>query len=154
MGKGDEVMTDNGADALAAAYHNAAIMQGVGCLHPSKHGLAVKISDCDAMASAILGERGVFLPDGLPADSLDAAWAEAEAALPEGWALAGLEQRWPDWDDRGNGIGVPWWDVSADSNATVGCATCGSDVLKYHDASGPTPAAALRALAEKLRETK
>lgn len=77
--------------------------------------------------------------------SLDATWAEAEAALPEGWALLIGNERsqgelgwWatasesPDATTRGG-----WRIVSSSANAVL------------HD----TPAAALRALAARLAET-
>lgn len=67
-------------------------------------------------------------------DSLDAAWAEAEAALPEGHVLAEVRL----FDD-----GTLW---GASTNNVTG-------VGRYHwSGDGPTPAAALRALATNLRE--
>lgn len=65
-------------------------------------------------------------------DSLDAAWAEAEAALPEGWGI-GIQVP-PGGYPGGYEVGA-----SGDTEWTV-------------QANGPTPAAALRALAAKLRE--
>ena len=73
-------------------------------------------------------------------DSLDAAWAEAEAALPEGWLVMNLNRWWEETSSPANG----WWGAVA-SKAGNGQALVGS---------GPTPAAALRALAAKLREVK
>ena len=65
----------------------------------------------------------------IPPDSLDAAWAEAEAALPEGSNLAlALEQ-------IVGGVNARAFGVNGD-----------------YETDGPTPAAALRALAAKLRE--
>lgn len=64
-----------------------------------------------------------------PAPSLDAAWAEAEAALPEGWAIDRVYWR----DD------ITW---SAWAANTTGGGLRGD---------GDTPAAALRALAAVLR---
>jgi hypothetical protein len=61
--------------------------------------------------------------------SLDAAWAEAEAALPDGWNVHGVER-----------IGVGNWHAAAWPLV---------DAVHGH---GPTPAAALRALAERLRD--
>lgn len=66
------------------------------------------------------------------ADSLDAAWAEAEAALPEGWAITNL------------GVTQDGWQAWA-------------TLVPSHDEEfeaeyGPTPVAAVRALAAKLRE--
>jgi len=62
-------------------------------------------------------------------DSLDAAWAEAEAALPEGETLQGLSP-------TANG-----WYAHAYNAERERC-----------DGIADTPAAALRALAAKLRE--
>ena len=80
-------------------------------------------------------------------DSLDAAWAEAEAALPtedfSDEAIAGGRDTGP-WeiaslihDERG-------WFARATEVIAGG-------TLDEMEATGPTPAAALRALAEKLR---
>ena len=70
------------------------------------------------------------------AAGLSEAWAEAEAALPEGWVIWGL-QRFAGADPAKDVFSV-WanrWERGA----------------KGASGSGPTPAAALRALAEKLR---
>ncbi len=65
--------------------------------------------------------------------SLDVAWAEAEAALPKGHVLAELRR----FDDG------TAWGASTDNTTGVG---------RYHwSGDGPTPAAALLALAEHLR---
>ena len=64
-------------------------------------------------------------------DSLDAAWAEAEAALPEGWRIDGV--------DRAD-VEIDWWEASASG-------IMGGTVF----VTGDTPPAALRALAERLR---
>jgi hypothetical protein len=71
-------------------------------------------------------------------DSLDAAWAEAEAALPE-YALLRV-QRIPGWkfyEQEQCEARIEWWK--------------GLD-RPVESAFGDTPAAALRALAAKLRE--
>jgi hypothetical protein len=65
-------------------------------------------------------------------DSLDAAWAEAEAALPEGWMGPSLAEQ-----TEGN-----WRAYSARRH---------SSPPEIITTVGPTPAAALRALAVKLR---
>ena len=66
-----------------------------------------------------------------PVESLDAAWAEAEGALPVGWALTHLMA------DPGSG----------------GWAAFAEPPTGYEqEGDGPTPAAALRALAAKLRD--
>lgn len=57
-------MTDNGLAALAAALQHAETP--VGATYPP-------IGPYIARAAAILGERGVFLPDGLPESVRDAA---------------------------------------------------------------------------------
>lgn len=66
------------------------------------------------------------------ADSLDAAWAEAEAALPEGCTFDGV---------RRSALGMKdEWVASY------------NDEGGWFNFYGPTPAAACRALAAKLRE--
>ncbi len=70
-------------------------------------------------------------------DSLDAAWAEAEAALPEGWTLDALRR-------GGNGV----WHAYADSNQHLGGPYRGRP---FADEAGATHVAALRALAYRLR---
>lgn len=65
--------------------------------------------------------------------SLDEAWAAAEAALPEGWLL----QCSGPWDG-------PMWRFYGRCVHTGNC--------HYVPAEGPTPAAALSALATALRE--
>lgn len=73
---------------------------------------------------------------------LAAAWAEAEAALPEGWRLYGVQYTGDE----------PWslrvW------RAWAGLVPYGEDENPYRASVGYTPAAALRALAAKLREMK
>jgi hypothetical protein len=64
-------------------------------------------------------------------DDLDVAWAEAEAALPEGWAIEGIYG-----DNRDDWTATAWNEPHAE----------------YDRGHGPTPVAALRALAAKLRE--
>ena len=65
--------------------------------------------------------------------TLDEAWAEAEAALPEGWALYVLDQHRGEW------------------RATAGRIEAGYDNPFIAMESGPTPATALHALAIALR---
>lgn len=75
------------------------------------------------------------------ADSLDAAWAEVEAALPEGWLIVRLRR---DWQIPSSPISGEWlttWDVMASPDN-------GAALL---EASGPSPAAALRALAASVK---
>ncbi len=76
--------------------------------------------------------------------TLDAAWAEAEAALPEGWQF---ELGRLNFDGE--------WEAFAKSRAFW------EDDLRVPNreqqiaaGEGPTPAAALRALAEKLRAVR
>jgi hypothetical protein len=71
-------------------------------------------------------------------DSLDAAWAEAEAALPDGWIGPSLG---PELAIKRSGW--VWRAFSWDRATPRGV------LIEGH---GPTPAAALRALAAKLRE--
>ena len=70
---------------------------------------------------------------------LDAAWQEAEAALPEGWEHLAVHRARDYGDD-------PW--------CYIGEAGRHDDEIGNEGWSGPqpTPAAALRALAAKLRE--
>jgi hypothetical protein len=67
---------------------------------------------------------------------LDAAWAEAEAALPEDWEL-----RLFYWGD-------PKYGATASYRFSLGRGRA----VPFEQEYGPTPAAALRALAEQLRE--
>ena len=76
----------------------------------------------------------------LTADSLDSAWAEAEAALPEGWEIDGIYRVVARTSlDRE-------WEVEAHESDWQGAEDS-------HYARGATPAAALRALAANLRES-
>jgi hypothetical protein len=70
--------------------------------------------------------------------SLDAAWAEAEAVLPEGWEIIELRNG-AVWHAAAFGI-IPVPDMP------------GLITGERLEDDGPTPAAALRALAAKLRE--
>ena len=73
-------------------------------------------------------------------DSLDASWAEAEAARPEGWFI-GVESGWPISAEQPDGYRA----VASRDQAYLFDGPSASG-------EGPTPAAALRALAAKLRE--
>ena len=66
-------------------------------------------------------------------DSLGAAWAEAEAVVPEGWSLVHVMR--PGLDET--------WGALAESDRGE---------YDHRVGRGPTPAAALRALAAALRE--
>lgn len=72
---------------------------------------------------------------------LDAAWNAAEAALPEGWRIEGVMLVDTSDDDDLN-VEFVEWEAEASSDRGQRSVT----------ALGPTPAAALLALAEKLRE--
>jgi len=85
----------------------------------------------DVSINAVLRVMNSAFDDERP-DSLDAAWAEAEAALPEGWQLRGVERQ-----------GVKWL---ANADEPRGAA------WNVAHAYAETPAAVLRALAAKLRE--
>ena len=88
----------------------------------------------------LVGRLGDARFDG--SDSLDAAWAEAEAALPEGWWIARIELSGMTTEDMGGHRGrLTWWEAWASGP-------------KGKDAKGvaDTPVAALRALVAKLRE--
>jgi hypothetical protein len=71
-------------------------------------------------------------------DSIDAAWAAVEAALPLGWAVEGLVQ-YP--------IGT--WEATAEPTSDGQWAPTEGPMAM---AVGSTPAGALRALANKLSE--
>lgn len=75
-------------------------------------------------------------------DSLDAAWAEAEAALPEGWRIVALRASIHGWSARVTGPAIQ--ERAADWHR----AGPGPWSLLIR---GPTPAEALRALAAVLR---
>ena len=72
-------------------------------------------------------------------ENLDAAWAEAEAALPEGWVL---ELASPNPNDLRPTFRAETW--NGKGGVTGG----------YVKADELTPAAALRALAERLRANR
>jgi hypothetical protein len=78
--------------------------------------------------------------DVVPEDSLDSAWAEAEAALPEGWRLDEIT-----WD---NGR-AEWVATAALYEAEYPADAGYSD---YMTGWSETPAAALQSLAAKLRD--
>jgi hypothetical protein len=89
---------------------------------------------CGALCEVITSDEGTSYMRPLTAEPeaarpLDAAWAEAEAALPEGWRI--LAVSWPtEHDDE--------WAASAGGEGKI---TYGK---------GQTPAAALHALAARL----
>jgi hypothetical protein len=86
-------------------------------------------------ALAALSEKGWTLA---PVEGLDAAWAAAEAALPEGWTL-----------DVGDSLGHPHgrFEASAEEGGYVGPGRDRNGRAAY----GETPAAALRGLTDRLR---
>lgn len=67
------------------------------------------------------------------ADRLDAAWAEAEAALPEGWYISNVRRR------------------SLTGRYSASATLAGSETGVNVSGFGPSPAAALTALAARLR---
>lgn len=77
---------------------------------------------------------------------LGLAWAEAEAALPEGFVVAEVTKRWYDGD-----CGTASWKDEWQALAGGTQDRWDGDFAYGESATGPTPAAALRALAEKLR---
>lgn len=85
------------------------------------------------------GDTEHFTWTEVPDDSLDAAWAEAEAALPEGWQLVLLRGLAGDYSAHAEDISKRPDDGSWTHE-------------EERFAFGRTPAAALRALAAKLRE--
>lgn len=86
-----------------------------------------------------LSKQVAYIRDSIVPGTLDAAWAAVLAALPDGWTLDSLQfRRSPERE---------WWEAFAAEADYQGAED-------LHMASGPTPAAALRALAEKLAEVK
>lgn len=81
--------------------------------------------------------------------TLDDAWREAEAALPEGWRLASIQ-----------GYAASWTACAASPRPEVigACECCGQDrhaaKQEFLFGRSPTPAAALQALAARLRESR
>ena len=73
---------------------------------------------------------------------LDAAWAEAEAALPEGWRIE-MVASWTRGEWRATAVPTP-------PNKRVGRGT----MWLGKSADGPTPVAALHALAARLQSTE
>lgn len=86
---------------------------------------------CGHPVRVVSGDEGTNSYE--PMDDLGAAWAEAEAALPEGWAISLLwgGERWA-------AAAGPWPDDG--QRRTI------------YASADTTPAAALRALAAALRE--
>lgn len=109
---------------------------------------------------AAIADAARRLPAPEPAvDSLDAAWAEAEAALPEGWRFVELSNCLTDpGEPEQDGWRVCWLAFAAPAPLTILSAMEGiyddglNDYREHVEGSGPTPAAALRALAAALRE--
>ena len=75
-------------------------------------------------------------PEPPAAVTLGAAWAEAEAALPEGFYISNVRSRSP---------GGRW---------AAAATLHGSDTGANYSGFGPTPAAALQALAAKFRDVR
>ena len=84
------------------------------------------------------GSAGCDYPTETAEPTLDAAWAEAEAALPEGWSI---------WWLRNDHHIEGGWDACAGWDAASNPAEA-----RVASGSGQTPAAALRALAARLHE--
>lgn len=115
-----------GADAIVVRADGSKIIFGDAIYHPEN------VAEAKAYAAQ---------PAAAAIDDLGAAWAEAEAVLPEGWSLTSLvliglrthayghEGHWQAWaEDRSGGLTDEAWDA----------------------AYGPTPAAALHNLAARL----
>lgn len=79
------------------------------------------------------------IPASSGATSLDEAWAAVEAALPEGWVFDELSSRW--------GTRKEPWQATARYH-WIGAVSAFMEAV----GSGPTPTAALQALAAKLTE--
>ena len=83
---------------------------------------------------------------GPEACSLDAAWAEAEAALPEGWKIDGMVHLLPPKDPK---AGEAW--IASANRVRPDGRWFGRNI---EGDPRPTPAAALRSLAAKLRDAR
>jgi hypothetical protein len=83
--------------------------------------------------------------------SLDEAWKEVEDVLPEGWRIGWLARDFQDYGDGVVGVGGDWtaWAWHPDETVFL----MDRDRMGV-EANGPTPAAALRALAARLTEAK
>ena len=99
-----------------------------------------------SVAAAILAADPVLAA----AIELGLAWQEAEAALPEGWLFMGISL--VDHSMDGGDWGPDWWTGAQQIKH------CERDDCEHDEATaggiGATPAAALRALAARLREAK
>jgi hypothetical protein len=80
-------------------------------------------------------------------DSLDAAWAEAEAALPEGWTLSGVHRSGQRGQTKRQAYIAAAW-----GGRLLGQSVAPSPEKGRRIAYADSPAAALRALAKRLRE--
>lgn len=89
--------------------------------------------ECGDADCPVSRARAALAGDTEPAAELGAAWTEAEGALPEGWQMYSLTD-----EGRQRGVKTVWRAsvINGDSHAKAGL--------------GPTPAAALRALAARL----
>jgi hypothetical protein len=95
-------------------------------------GLAIGAAYLDGLAAA--GPRD---------EGLDVAWREAEAALPEGWHVGEVKNT--DYRVSTMGDGERWLVMAWEFGDNP-------DYRTFESAYGPTPAAALRALAARLRD--
>jgi hypothetical protein len=111
------------------------------------------LSDSQLLAFPFLGKRSLAWirahPNGGPsvALSLDAAWAEAEAALPEGWVLLGVNHAVPEPSLPLVFVEPPFHASAREQWDRARPRVTAKSVV----AGGDTPAAALRALTAKLR---
>ena len=114
-------------------------------------GAIYQSEDSDRWYSRVAGD---VLAEAI-ADSLDAAWASAEAALPEGWQLE-VVHRGALTGDINPWTGYAITEPREQYVAEAAHVWYGGPTWKRIDppeakAEGPTPAAALRALTAKLR---
>jgi hypothetical protein len=84
-----------------------------------------------------------------PDDSLDAAWQEAES-LSEGWTFVGLARRGAEWEAVAT-FAPTFAPDSREWLLQYGTLSPG-EAQAWIRVSGPTPAAALRALTSRFRE--
>lgn len=97
----------------------------------------IKTADQADLPKVLILSSGVTLKWHPAPDSLDAAWAEAEAALPEGWHLCAVERHCHAGDETPG----QWYATAHDA-----------DRWESEEGWGDDQTAALRALATKLRE--
>jgi hypothetical protein len=142
-----ELINRQALDALARSHPDRSLWEANGAKPGSDAVLlrwAATLEDAQILDMPNVGKGTLrwiraHAPKTTAPDSLDAAWAEAEAALPEGWSLA---------VDRGP---LEPRHVSGSACATATERTATGEG-RQEKAFADSPAAALHALAAKLQE--